>query len=224
MRILIVEDEPRIAAAIRKGLEQERYAVDVARTGSEGFDLASTEPYSLIVLDRMLPNMDGAAVCRKLRAAGITIPILMLTALGGVEDRVQGLDAGADDYLPKPFAFEEFLARVRALIRRPPVIAPRLLRAGDIELDADNSSVLRSGVAVQLTAREFALLEFLLRNAGKVLSKQKIIEHVWQFDADILPNTVEVFIRSLRGKLEAPFPNLPRVIRTVRGFGYTIDP
>ncbi|MCX7996154.1 MAG: response regulator transcription factor [Patescibacteria group bacterium] len=224
MRILVVEDEPRIARSLKKGLELERYVVDLATTGPDGFDLASSESYDVIILDRMLPGMDGLTVCQNLRSSGNQTPILMLTAKSQLSDRVEGLDGGADDYLGKPFSFEELLARLRALCRRPPRIEPPILKIRDLELHPKSSAVYRNGHKIPLTAREYDLLEYLMRNAGFVITKQKLIDTVWEFDADVLPNTVEVFIGKLRSKLSSPEPELPPVIRTVRGFGYTIDP
>lgn len=217
MRILVVEDEHRIANTIKKGLEQERFAVDVAYEGVAGFDLASSEEYDAIVLDLMLPGMDGLTICRELRKKQIHTPILMLTAKGQTSDKVTGLDSGADDYLTKPFSFEELVARIRALSRRPKSALPTKLTSGDLSLDATLFVVQRAGKTIQLSSKEFALLEYLMRNAGKILSKDQIIGHIWDYDADILPNTVEVYIRNLRNKL-----GKPEVINTIRGFGYKI--
>ena len=221
MRILVVEDEHRIANSIKKGLEQERYAVDLAYTGSEGYDLASTEDYDLIILDLLLPQMDGITICRVLRKNKIHIPILMLTAKGQIQDKVNGLDSGADDYLTKPFSFEELLARTRALIRRPKNLPAEIFKIGNLELNAKLFEVKRSGKVVRLTAKEFALLEYLMRNTNKLLKKDQIIAHVWDYEADILPNTVEVYIRNLRNKIDKPFKK--SLIKTVRGFGYKIS-
>ena len=218
MRILVIEDEKKITDFIKRGLKEEGYAVDVAYDGQEGEFLAKTNEYDLILLDLMLPKVDGLSVCKNLRASGILTPIIMLTAKSAVEDRVEGLDAGADDYLTKPFAFEELLARIRALTRRPrPALGP-VLEAKGLILDSKNFTVKRSGKTVNLSAKEFALLEYLLRNKGKVLTKEKIIAHVWDYDADILRNTVEVNIKNLRRKL-----GRPELIQTRRGFGYKID-
>lgn len=223
MRILLVEDEHRIAHAIKKGLEIESYAVDVVYTGTEGYDLASTEEYDVIVLDLMLPGMDGITLCKTLRKENIHTPILMLTAKGQVEDKVLGLNAGADDYLPKPFAFEELLARIRALSRRPQQALPTVLTVRDITLSTTEFTVLRKKTPIQLSQKEFALLEYLMRNSGKIVTKDQIIAHVWNYDADILPNTVEVYIRNLRLKIDHQFPSEKPFIYTVRGFGYKLE-
>ncbi len=223
MRILIVEDEHRIANTIKKGLEQERYAVDVAYNGTNGFDLASTEEYDLIILDLLLPEMDGITICKELRKNRIHTPILMLTAKGQIQDKVLGLDSGADDYLTKPFSFEELLARIRALTRRPKPSFNSTLTVADLHLDPKLFQVERDGKIIKLTNKEFSLLEYLMRNADKTLTKDKIISHVWNYDADILINTVEVYIRNLRKKIDAPFKNKKPFIQTIRGFGYKIS-
>lgn len=222
MRILVVEDEHRIANSIKKGLEQESYAVDVAYDGEAGYDLAVTEDYDVIVLDLMLPMMDGIAITRELRKNKIHTPILILTAKGQIEDKVKGLDSGADDYLVKPFSFEELLARVRALSRRPKNTLDPVLKVNNLTLDPKNYEVKRAEVSIKVSSREFALLEYLMRNAGKIISKDQIISHVWDYDADVLPNTVEVYIKSLRNKIDLPFKNTHPLITTVRGFGYKI--
>ena len=222
MRILVVEDEHRIATSIKKGLELEKYAVDVAYTGNEGYDFATTEEYDAIVMDVMLPIMDGVTVCKQLRANNIHTPIIMLTARGQVHDKVTGLNAGADDYLTKPFAFEELIARIRALIRRPKKTATNALTLGPLTLNTTTFEVKRSGTAIQLSSKEFSLLEYLLRHSGTVLTKNQIISHVWDYDADILPNTVEVYIKNLRSKIDVPFTNEKPLIQTVRGFGYKL--
>ncbi|NTV31024.1 response regulator transcription factor [candidate division WWE3 bacterium] len=222
MRILIVEDDHKIAGAIKKGLAQESFAVDVAFDGQDGFDLASSEEYDLIVLDRMLPGMDGIQVCTKLRDQSIHTPILMLTAKGQVENRVEGLNAGADDYLVKPFAFSELIARIRALLRRPHIANDPVLQIEDLMLNPQTFDVKRGEKPIQLSKKEFALLEYLIRNPNKILTKDQIINHVWEYDSDILPNTVEVYIGYLRNKVDKQFPALPSLIQTVRGFGYRI--
>lgn len=222
MRVLVVEDEVKIARAIKRGLEQERFAVDVCHDGDEGLRYALDEPYDVIVLDRMLPGLDGVEVCRQLRAAGKEMPILFLTAKDKVSDRVDGLNAGADDYLVKPFAFEELLARVRTLLRRPGNFVAAVLSCGTLQLDPQTFQVQRAGKDVQLTQREFALLEYLLRNQGTIVTKDTIIAHVWDYDADILPNTVEVYMGYLRNKIDKPFKKQPPLIHTVRGFGYKL--
>ena len=222
MRILVVEDEHKIANAIKKGLEQESFAVDVAYEGTTGYDLASTEDYDLIVLDLLLPGIDGMEICRKLRADKIHTPILILTAKGQLEDKVNGLNAGADDYLVKPFAFEEFLARVRALMRRPQETVQTVLTCQDLSLNPQTYEVKRGETIIPLSSKEFSLLEYLLRHPGRIFTKDQIIGHVWNYDADILPNTVEVYIGYLRNKIDRPFPKKPALIHTVRGFGYKI--
>jgi len=222
MKILVVEDEHRIANTIKKGLEQERYAVDVAYDGTKGYDLASSEPYDLILLDLMLPGMDGLTICKELRKNGIHTPILMLTAKGQIQDKVTGLDSGADDYVSKPFSFEELLARIRALTRRPKEISQSTLKVLDLTLDPVQFSVKRSTVPITLTSREFSMLEYLMRNSKKILTKDDIIAHVWNYEADILPNTVEVYIKKLRNKIDMPFTGKKPLIQTVRGFGYKI--
>lgn len=222
MRILVVEDEHKIAGAIKRGLEQESYAVDVAYDGDEGLSSALTDEYDLIILDRMLPGLlDGTEICREVRASNIRTPILMLTAKDKIGDRVEGLNAGADDYLIKPFAFEELLARIRALLRRPQDHLGNVLRLDDLTLDTQTYEVRRAGKLIQLSQREYALLEYFLRNQNRTLSKNNIISHVWDYDADILPNTLEVYVGYLRNKIEKPFKG-PVLLHTVRGFGYKI--
>jgi DNA-binding response OmpR family regulator len=217
MRTLVVEDEHKIANSIKRGLEQEGYAVDVAYDGEEGFDLASSESYGVIILDLMLPKMDGMAICKKLRAEENQTPILILTARGELNDKVDGLNSGADDYLVKPFAFAELVARIKALSRRPKESLGTTLTTGDLTLDTVNFSVKRGGREITLSKKEFALLEYLLRHKGKVVTKEQIISNVWDYEADILPNTVEVFIGYLRGKIGDD------LIKTIRGFGYKIE-
>ena len=222
MRVLIIEDEHKIARALKKALEQETYAVDVAFDGDEGHAMATTEPYDIAIIDRMLPgDYDGIAIVKAMRDAKVHTPVLFLSALGSVSERAAGLDAGADDYLVKPFALEELLARVRALLRRPTEQQSAILQAGDLSLDTITYSVERAGKSVQLTSKEFALLEYMLRNPGRPLSKEVIISHVWDYDADILPNTVEVYIKYLRNKIDSPFKK--PLIHTVRGFGYKLE-
>jgi len=222
MRVLIVEDEHKIARALKKALEQETYAVDVAYDGDEGHAMATTEPYDIAIIDRMLPgDYDGIGIVKAMRDTKVHTPVLFLSALGSVSERATGLDAGADDYLVKPFALEELLARVRALLRRPTEQQSAILKAGDLTLDTVTYSVERAGKSVQLTSKEFALLEYMLRNPGRPLSKEVIISHVWDYDADILPNTVEVYIKYLRNKIDSPFKK--PLIHTVRGFGYKLE-
>jgi heavy metal response regulator len=220
MRILIVEDDLNLARFIQKGLQEERYAVDVAADGEEGFLLAGVNPYDLVILDVMLPKMDGLEVCRRLRADRKATPILLLTARESVEDRVAGLDTGADDYLTKPFAFAELLARVRALLRRGSASPASRLTAADLELDPVSHRVWRAGQEISLTNKEFALLEYLLRNVNQVLTRTAIIEHIWDIHYDSMTNIVDVHIRALRAKLDREFA-LP-LIHTVRGVGYVL--
>lgn len=214
MKILVVEDEHRIANSIKKGLEQERYAVDVAYDGQEGLDLATSGDYDLIVLDLMLPGISGMEICKHLRNDGVQTSIVMLTARGQLQDKVEGLDTGADDYMTKPFAFEELLARIRALTRRPRKISGETIRVAGLELDTKKYQAMKDGANIILTAREYALLEYMMRHLKQVLSKTQIIEHVWNYDAEVLPNTVEVYVRNLRNKIGREF------VQTVRGFGY----
>ena len=222
MRILIVEDEHKIARALKKALEQETFAVDVAYDGDEGHAMALDEPYDIAIIDRMLPGeYDGLAIVKAMRDAKVHTPVLFLSALGSVSERTAGLDAGADDYLVKPFALEELLARVRALLRRPTEQQSAVLTLGDLSLDTVTYSVKRASKLIQLTSKEFALLEYMLRNPGRPLSKEVIISHVWDYDADILPNTVEVYIKYLRNKIDTPFKK--PLIHTVRGFGYKLE-
>jgi DNA-binding response OmpR family regulator len=222
MKILVVEDEHKIANSLKKGLEQESYVVDVAYEGISGYDLASTGDYEVIILDLMLPQMDGLEICKKIREENIQTPVLILTAKGQVEDKVEGLNAGADDYLVKPFAFEELLARIRALSRRPKQTDNPILVYDDLSLDPQKFLVLRAGKKINLSRREFSLLEYLLRHPEQILTKDQIISHVWNYESDILPNTVEVYIGYLRKKIDRPFKNLKPLIKTVRGYGYKI--
>jgi DNA-binding response OmpR family regulator len=222
MRILVVEDEHKIAGAIKRGLEQEAYAVDVAYDGDEGLSSALTGEYDVIVLDRMLPGLlDGVDIIKEVRAENIRTPIILLTAKDKVADRVAGLNAGADDYLVKPFAFEELLARIRALLRRPQDVGSNVLSCNDLTMDTSTYEVKRAGRKLTLSQREYALLEYLLRNQNRILSKSNIISHVWDYDADILPNTLEVYIGYLRAKVDRPFRG-PELIHTARGFGYKL--
>lgn len=222
MRLLIIEDEKKIALALKKGLEQESYAVDVAFDGKEGLGQAMTIDYDLLVLDRMLPEVDGIRICQALRDQKKIVPIIMLTAKDAVRDRVAGLQAGADDYLVKPFAFEELLARIQALLRRPSVIQEPILQVGDLILSRTTFGVMRDREPVMLSRKEFALLEYLMKNSDRIVTKDMIISHVWDYDADILPNTVEVYIGYLRKKIDRAYPNKPQLVRTIRGFGYRL--
>ncbi len=222
--MLLIEDEYKIARAIKQGLEQERAVVEVYNDGPSGLAAARGDEYDVIILDRMLPGgMDGVAICETLRREGNRTPVLMLTAKTMIRDRVAGLNAGADDYLGKPFSFEELLARVRALKRRPHEVINNVLTVGNLSLDTLSYDVKRDGTTIDLTQTEFSLLEYLMRNHGRVLSKTNIINHVWDFDSDVLPNTVEAYIGYLRNKIDRPFKGEPRLIHTVRGFGYKVE-
>jgi DNA-binding response OmpR family regulator len=216
MRILIVEDEHKIAHAIKKGLEQEAYAVDVAYDGREGLDMALGEEYDVLLLDRMLPQLDGVTIVKDLRNNRIHTPILMLTAKGQVHDRIDGLDSGADDYLIKPFAFSELLARIRALTRRPRQTNSSILSVHNLTLNPATFDVQQNGKSLIMSRKEFSLLEYLMRHPNTILTKDQIISHVWNYDADVLPNTVEVYIGYLRKKVQG------NLIHTIRGFGYKI--
>jgi DNA-binding response OmpR family regulator len=222
MKILVVEDEHRIANAVKTGLNQEKYTVDVAYEGQTGFDLALTEDYTVIILDLMLPKMDGLSVCRQLRKNNVHTPILILTAKGQLQDKVNGLNSGADDYLVKPFSFEELLARIKALSRRPKPIQNDLLAVADLEMNTSLFIVKRNSTLINLSSKEYSILEYLMRHHGQILSKDQIVSHVWDYESDILPNTVEAFIKNIRKKIDLPFTNLPKLIHTVRGFGYSL--
>jgi len=220
MRLLIVEDDSNMARFLQKGLQEERYAVDVATDGEEGLFLASVNPYDLIILDLMLPKLDGLAVCARLRAERKTTPILLLTALESVASKVDGLNTGADDYLTKPFAFAELVARARALLRRGSGQQVGRLAVADLELDPVSHRVWRGGREIVLTNKEFALLEYLLRNADQVLTRTAIVEHIWDIHYDSMTNIVDVHVRALRAKIDRDFS--PALIHTVRGVGYVL--
>jgi heavy metal response regulator len=217
MRILLVEDEKNVAAFIKKGLEEETYAVDIAEEGPEGLLMATETDFDLIILDVMLPGMNGIELCKTLRTKGIIKPILMLTAVDSVERKVEGLESGADDYLVKPFAFSELIARIKALLRRTPSIVSEL-SLNDLRIDLFSRRVFRGGREVVLTQKEFSLLEYLLRNKGRVLSRTQIIENVWGYDFSPGTNIVDVHIKSLREKVDSDFER--KLIHTVRGTGY----
>jgi DNA-binding response OmpR family regulator len=221
MRVLLVEDDLRIARVVERALVEAGHRVDVANDGLDGLGMAEATPYELLVLDVMLPGMDGLTLARELRRERSRIPILMLTARDAVADRVRGLDAGADDYLPKPFALEELLARVRALGRRAGE-PDQALVVGDLSLDLDRHEASRAGKSIDLTAKEFDLLAYLMRNAGRVISKAQITDHVWGYDAQATSNVVEIYIHYLRDKIDRGFAR--PLIRTVRGVGYSIKP
>jgi len=220
VRLLVVEDEVRLAEGLKRGLEAEGFAVDVALNGVDGLWLARENPYAVVLLDIMLPGMNGYLVCRSMREQGDWTPVLMLTAKNGEWDQVEALDTGADDYLTKPFSFAVLVARVRALIRRGAAPRPAVLRAGDLTLDPATREVRRGDLPIDLTAREFAVLEFLMRRAGEVVSKAEILDGVWDFEFDGDPNIVEVYIRHLRNKCDRPFGI--ESIETLRGAGYRL--
>lgn len=224
MRILVIEDEPKIAQAIKRGLELKGFAVDVVHDGDSGMAYASDSGYDAIVLDRMLPgSLDGVALCQKLRLEGVHTPVIMLTARGTIGDRVEGLNSGADDYLVKPFSFDELTARVRALLRRPPKQVGTELKVEDLVLNPTTYEVQRGREIIKLSHKEFALLEYFMHHPGQVITKDMIINHVWDEDADILPNTIEVYIGYLRNKIDRPFPSAKPLLHTLRGFGYKLS-
>ena len=220
MRALVVEDEPKMAALVRRGLVEEGYAADIAGTGDDALWMARSTAYDVIVLDVMLPGLDGFDVCRQLRASDVWAPILMLTARDGVQDRVVGLDAGADDYLTKPFSFAELLARLRALARRGLAERPTVLQAGSLRLDPATRQVWRGDTPVELSAKEFALLETFLRRPGQVLSRLDLLEHAWDYAYENRSNVVDVYVGYLRAKIDRPFGR--QSIDTVRGAGYRL--
>ena len=223
MRLLVVEDEVRIAKAIKRALELQHYAVDVVHDADSGLAAAVDPDYDMVILDRMLPgSMDGIAICKELREQGVETPVIMLTALGEVDDRVNGLQAGADDYLQKPFAMKELVARVQTLFRRPRStlgVAPQI---DDLRYDPATFTATRGDRPLSLSTKEIKLLSYMLYNQGKVVSKDTIINHVWNEDALIVPNTVEVYMGYLRKKIDTNFPDKPPLIHTVRGFGYRL--
>ncbi len=220
MRILLVEDDSGVAGFIVKGLTEERYAVDLSTDGEEGYVRASAIAYDLIILDVMLPHLDGLSICRRLRSQGQSVPIILLTAKDAIEDRVTGLDMGADDYLTKPFAFPELLARIRSLLRRGSGQTATRLKVGDLEMDPVTHQAWRAGQEQTLTNKEYAILEYLMRNENRVLTRSAIIEHVWDIQYDNLTNIVDVHIRSLRAKIDREFATT--LIHTVRGVGYVL--
>jgi heavy metal response regulator len=220
MRILVVEDEKKVASFIKKGLEEEGYAVDVAADGEEGLAMALTRVHDLIILDIRLPRLDGLCVLQAIRQDGMTAPVLLLTVRATIEDKVLGLDAGADDYLTKPFAFQELVARVRALLRRRLEVEPTVLRIGDLTLDPARRTVSRGGEKIDLTPREFALLDYFMRNPGRVLTRTMITEHVWDYSFDTSTNVIDVYVNYLRRKIDAG--RTPKLLHTVRGVGYVL--
>jgi heavy metal response regulator len=221
VRILVVEDEPQIADFVARGLAENGYSVDTAHDGEEALQWPEVADFDVILLDVMLPGVNGIDVCRRLRERGVRTPILMLTARDAVEDRVAGLDSGADDYLVKPFAFAELLARVRALVRREPVLLGNVLQVGDLVVDTATRQVTRAGVRIELTAKEFALLEYLMRHPEQVLSRTVIAEHVWNYDFDNTTNVIDVHVKNLRKKIDGASD--VKLIHTVRGAGYRIS-
>lgn len=222
MKVLLVEDDHRISSIVRKGLEQEGFTVDVAFNGESGLEMALSNGFDVVVLDLMLPLMDGLEVCKNLRQQKNGTPVLMLTAKAEVSDKVNGLTIGADDYLAKPFAFDELLARIKALGRRSRKVQDEVVGIKDLLLNKKTFEVSRNGTIINLSKKEFLLLQYLLENKNQVLTKDKIINKVWEFDNDILPNTVEVYVGYLRNKIDKPFKKSGLIIKTVRGFGYKI--
>lgn len=221
MHILVVEDEPKVALLLMRGLSEENYAVDVTENGRTALEKFSANHYDLVILDRMLPGLEGLAVCRSMRLQDADTPILMLTAKGGVEDKIAGLDSGADDYLAKPFAFGELIARIRALLRRSGPGLPTILTIDDVRFDPARRVVTRSDVILQLTAREYSLLEYFMMNQGLPLSRNQILDHVWDYDYDGLSNIVETYVKYLRKKLQVTDESKP-LIHTVRSYGYVM--
>jgi DNA-binding response OmpR family regulator len=222
MRILVVEDDVKIAGAVKKGLELKGFAVDAVHDGPTGLTHAVDDDYDLVVLDRMLPGLDGVELTRQVREQGVSTPILMLTARGTIGDKVEGLNSGADDYLVKPFSFDELSARVKALLRRPKPHTGTRIKLADLTLDTVSYEVSRGDTAIKLSNKEFMLLEYFMHHAGQVITKDMIISHVWDEEAVVLPNTVEVYIGYLRNKIDRPFADKPPLLHTLRGFGYKL--
>lgn len=220
MRILVVEDEKKVASFIKKGLEEEYYSVDVAFDGKEGLNLALSEEYDLIILDLMLPFKDGLSILKEIREQKILTPVIILTARDTIQDKVTGLDTGADDYLAKPFSFEELLARIRAILRRNSVEKNNIIRVGDLILDTQAHKVFRNNVEIQLTPKEYAILEYLMRNKNRVISRTKLSEHIYEFHFDPGTNVIDVYINKLRNKIDKGYEK--QMIRTIRGVGYLI--
>jgi len=221
MRILLVEDEKKVADIIARGLKAERYAVDVSHDGQSGWEMADAYNYDLVVLDLMLPGLNGTEVLQKIRRKNQEVPILILTARDGMADKIKNFEGGADDYLTKPFAFAELLLRVKALLRRGPVNRSSVLRVADLEVDRLSQQVKRAGKKVELTAKEYSLLEYLATHPGRVFSRTMIIEHVWDQSFEGLTNIVDVYVRHLRAKVDDPYPT--KLLRTVRGVGYSLS-
>ncbi len=223
MRILVIEDDQKIAATIKKGLELKGYAVDTVHDSDTGFGYAVDDDYDAVILDRMLPgSMDGVEIAKRVRAQKNSVPILMLTARGTIGDKVEGLNSGADDYLVKPFSFDELIARLKALLRRPAQHTGTVLTVGDLTLDTISCEVIRAGETIHLSHKEYALLEYFMNHPDHVLTKDMIISHVWDEGSDILPNTVEVYIGYLRNKIDRPFRHKQALLQTLRGFGYKL--
>ena len=223
MKILLVEDQPKIAKYIQQGLEAKSYVVDLAQDGEAGCDLACSEKYDLIILDRMLPKLNGLELCQELREYDHQTPVLMLTAKTEVKDRVEGLKAGADDYLNKPFAFAELLARIQALTRRQEKTVEEVIEIDSLVINTSNYTLVRAGEKIELSPKEYALLEFLARNKNQTFTALKLAERVWSYDDDVLPNTAQVYIGYLRKKIDKNFPQERPLIKTVRGFGYKLS-
>jgi len=221
MRILVVEDERKVAEFVARGLRDQRFAVDVVNDGQSGWDMASTRDYDLVILDLMLPGVSGLEILKRIRRAGSQAPVLILTARAGTAEKVENFEAGADDYLTKPFAFDELLVRVKALLRRGSPERANVLRIGDLEIDRQKQEAKRGGKRIELTPREYSLLEYLAANAGRVMSRTMITEHVWDESFQGLTNIVDVYVRHLRNKVDDPSPK--KLIRTVRGVGYSIS-
>lgn len=221
MRILVVEDDKKVGRFLEKGLQEEQYAVDICRNGADALYYAQTNTYDVIILDIMLPGKDGFTICREMRENSILTPVIMLTAKDTVEDKISGLSEGADDYLTKPFSFEELLARIRALLRRNQDYKTKVLKAGDLEMDPVRRLVTRAGKKIILTGKEYALLEYLLRNKGRIVTPVMILEHIWDMDYDGVSNIVNVYINHLRNKIDKD--SSVKLIKTIRGHGYQID-
>lgn len=221
MRALIIEDDQKSARLLAKGLHEERFAVDIARSGDEGDEMASVTAYDVIVLDRLLPDKDGLVVCRGLRERGVATPILILSARGSLEDRVTGLNAGADDYLAKPFGFSELLARIRALLRRSELTRSVVLKVGDLALDPVSHRVSRGSITIELTRREYGILEALMRRPGEIVQRAQLAERVWQAEPDRFSSIIDVHVSNLRRKIEPA--GAPRLLHTIRGHGYRLS-